>query len=168
MFEFLRKYTSWKFFLVLLGLFFLSNILFVILAPTGTTNAIPLDLRFSYSAEDVYLLFSQLGPETLKRYAVTALTVDIFYPIVYALMLAFLLLKVSQNTNLAIFPFAAFVFDCIENICIAILVYLYPEEWTFLASMTSVFTSLKWLSIGVNVVLLVVLFVRRVLKQRGT
>lgn len=163
--NFLEKYATWKSILVLLVL----NIVFpAVVFPLfqGDPANVPLDLQFSYSPEKAYQLLAQFSAEDLKMYRILELTGDIAYPIIYGLFFAFIIFKLSKNTVFAIVPLLSILADIIENSGIAIMITSLPKELYTVASITSIFTSLKWILIISSLLLIVVLFVRNLLRKK--
>ena len=94
----------------------------------------PLDTRFSYSADEVRVLFEQLGTEGRDIYK-GVVGLDMVYPLVYGflfiLILAWFLKKItgpgSQWLMLALLPLIGVLFDYLENINTLKLLNRYPE-----------------------------------------
>jgi len=137
---------------VLIGLIALYLLFVLLLFPVlgGEGMAAPLDLMFSYSPEQAYAKIESYGPEVRHSYAISAMTLDVAYPLTYSLMFSVwlsLLLKgrIGLACVLCMLPFVVLVFDLLENAGIVIMLLLFPEQLEILAIATSLATSLKWI-----------------------
>ena len=109
------------------------------------------DLRWMYSAHDVYQTLSILDPFLIKLYPIIAVCDSIcalFYAVVGALLFRKIVLITTKNKFLYrlpyLFLFAGF-FDLLENIALSILFFFYPLEFFWLANLSNIFTMLKYL-----------------------
>lgn len=117
----------------------------------------PLDLHFSYTPAQAYTLLGEYGEEGRKFYALFEMTADVVYPIIYTLLFCALIghawkIVIQEKFRFALFifiPFSTLLFDYAENLCIISLLKSYPTPMDWLASLSSIFTTLKWLSLGV-------------------
>jgi drug/metabolite transporter superfamily protein YnfA len=157
-----EKRASWKSVL----LFFALQVLFsIVIMPTASgsdAHDLPiLDLQFFYTPQQAYEIIGAYSPSMRQAAAVTRLTLDVVYPLIYGIMLAFLLTLTFRRAfakhplgDAAIFiPWSGVLFDYLENIGFAIMFLSYPKEYYFLAQVSAVFTALKWTLIGVAFVL---------------
>ncbi|MDD2983704.1 MAG: hypothetical protein PHQ74_09975 [Crocinitomicaceae bacterium] len=163
--KFLEKFSNWRILLVLLVL----NIVFpAVVFPLfqGDPANVPLDLQFSYSPTKAYELLAQFSAADLKLYRILELTGDIAYPIIYGVFLSLLIFKLSRNTIFSSIPLLAIVADILENSGIVILISSLPKELHTLASITSIFSSLKWILIVCSMLLIIVLFLRNVFTSK--
>lgn len=111
-----------------------------------------LDASFNYSPQEVFSRLDAYGASGRLLYLISSWSVDFVYPILYTLLLAFLLtlfLRRSLPPNhplqrLNLLPFGMMLFDYIENGFIAILLVAYPAQPVWLARLASLATSLKW------------------------
>ena len=163
--HFLEKYASWKSILILIGLFIFVNA-FVFPMLLDNPNNIPLDLQFSYSSEKAYQLLSNFSAADLQKYKIIELTVDVVYPIIYTLLLSFLIFKINSNAKLALFPFLILIADYLENTGIVILISNFPKELNSIVSITSLLTSLKWILVISCVLLIIFSAVRRLFMKK--
>jgi len=123
------------------------------------SSAPPLDLEFAFSPQKAYEYVESYGETGRKLYAISALTIDIAYPIIYstlfALIILFFLKRTYQsNTKLkkiALMPFAAAGADFFENSGIAIMLLTYPSSSHTLSLLTSVANTLKWLLVAATI-----------------
>ncbi|OQX63870.1 MAG: hypothetical protein B5M51_04560 [Anaerolinea sp. 4484_236] len=88
-----EKWANWKSILALFGLQTLFVLVILPGASSGNTTDLPsLDMQFWYTPQRAYQIISAHSPETLRAMAITRLTIDIIYPLVYGLMISFLLI----------------------------------------------------------------------------
>ena len=156
----LEKYSTKKSILILLVI----NLIFpTIIFPLfhGSPDNIPLDLQFSYTPEKAYQLLAQFSAEELKMYRILELTGDVIYPIVYGFFLSLLIFKFRKNSLLVLIPLLAIVADLFENTGIVILISSLPKQLNTIASITSVFSTLKWSLIFISILLIVIFGVQR-------
>ena len=120
-----------------------------------------IDTKFYYTPEEFYEIIEPYGDQGRRVYALSHLTADVLFPLVYAfffgLLIAFIFqrafLKDSWVQRLNLIPFALLIFDLIENLGVVILLLGYPTLMVGLASFTGVITSLKWILAGITMVL---------------
>jgi hypothetical protein len=87
-----EKWAKWKNILALFALQMLFNLVIMPSASSSGTHDLPvLDLQFFYTPQRAYEIISAYTPELRQAVAMTRLTLDIIYPIVYGLMLCLLL-----------------------------------------------------------------------------
>lgn len=150
---FITRYATWRNVLFLVLGLVLINILLV-LSMGGNPNLKPLDLQFTYSPEKAYELIGAYSEAERFNYIVVELTLDVIYPIVYALFFSFLLFLLHKDLQIAKFPFIIVILDFIENGGIVMLLLNYPKEMYGVARFTSVFTTMKWITLGLTLVLI--------------
>jgi len=143
--------------MVLIALY-LVFVLVLFPAFAGDGEVAPLDLKFSYSAEEAYQQIESYGPEIRHSYAISASTLDVAYPLTYSLMFSVwltLLLKSNSKPSCMIrmLPFVVLVFDLLENSGIVVMLLNFPERLDRVATATSMATSFKWVFAG-SVILL--------------
>ncbi|MCP4138882.1 MAG: hypothetical protein GY755_01070 [Chloroflexi bacterium] len=157
-----QKWANWKNILALFALQMLFNLVIMPSASSSDTHDIPiLDLQFFYTPQRAYEIISAYTPELRQAAAMTRLTLDIIYPIVYGLMLCLLLVVTfrkafpkSRFADTSVFvPWIGVLFDYLENFGLATMYLSYPTEFYFLARLTSIFTTLKWTFIGIGFLL---------------
>jgi len=174
----LERLASWRLLAVLVVLY---GIVFTFLmrgmggAPGDNQ---PLDLMFSYSPEQVYANLAQLGEAGRKTRILVSSTLDTAYPLVYSMLFAVLITLLTRFLGLtpkvwkwlALLPFVILAFDLSENLSINVMAFRYPDTLTALAQAASLFTSLKWIFVGlvlVSLVVLALLSVFRLLRRQG-
>ncbi|MGB1316228.1 MAG: hypothetical protein ACPG4Y_09420 [Chitinophagales bacterium] len=128
-----------------------------------------LDLRFGYSLDEVNRFFSIIGNEGRAKYAEISKT-DMLYPISYGLLIISLLTFLTNgNTKLYflnIFPVAAVVIDFFENVSIVKLMENFPNISEEMVSYTSNLTQIKWLFIVFSILLVLILFYKKIKKAQ--
>lgn len=122
-----------------------------------------LDLRMQYSQAEVIALLQQMQPTGRTILATVSGKVDMVYPLIYGLLLTLLLLRLSAPLParyyrwLVLAPILAVGFDYVENSQILRMLRLFPEIPETLVAFSSLMTSLKWLSLGLAGLLLLIL-----------
>lgn len=137
-----------------------------------------LDVHFGYGYSTVKSFFQELGAEGRHYYAETQLTLDLIFPIIYSLLLLSLVLALCRcsfrlgnsqtwkkkftfviygSTGMIILGTAS---DYIENLLLASLARNYPSLSFNIIQVASVFTSIKFSTLGLVVIniLLITLF----------
>jgi len=145
---------------VLTGLIALYLVFVLLLFPAfaGDGEVAPLDLMFSYSAEEAYQQIDSYGPATRHSYAISALTLDVAYPLTYSLMFfVWLTLLLKSNSKpscmIRMLPFVVLVLDLLENSGTVVILLNFPERLDRVATATSLATSLKWAFAGIVILL---------------
>ncbi len=122
------------------------------------------DARFSYTPETAYHDIAAFGEEGRHEYAVTELTLDLGFPLLYptflSLLISYLLRRAWPGNNgiqkLNLIPFLAMPFDYAENFSIVALLRAFPRRLDSLARAANCFTRGKWsasyASIGIIIV----------------
>ena len=137
----------------------------------GETN-VP-DLSFYYSSEQLYKMAEGYGLEGRSAYIRARFTFDLVWPLVYGFFLVTSLSWLSkrvfpegsrwQVANLL--PLAGVSFDYLENISTSLVMLRYPHETWLAANLAGIFTTLKWTSIGLSFVFLVLFCVGAVWRR---
>ena len=151
--------------LLMMGLFFLFNL---VIMPNGqkwlggTTDEVgAIDLTFGASPRTLFEKVAAYGEQGRLAYRIFALTGDVGYPIVYSIFLGLAISYFFQRTfpagswlqRLNLVPFAALVFDILENLGIVGLLSTHPQQFTWLAVLTIIMNVIKWVFAGGSVVL---------------
>lgn len=153
---FIHKFSEWKYIFPLVILFlvftfyFFLNIQHQINIAAGE-ELIVLDLRFSYTLNDVNTLFEAMGAEGRKLYQTMVGQIDMIYPLVYGSMLMLLSAFFLKKINLFRHPFLPFLFfpavliflDYLENFNTLRLLKAYPNLTAEAINWGSFLTSLK-------------------------
>ncbi|MFY0664346.1 MAG: hypothetical protein JXQ97_06965 [Natronospirillum sp.] len=138
----------------------------------------PYDVLLSYSPELFYQMASAYGDAGRSFYIVFQLLADTAYPLTYGLFGYFLMTWLCYEAwphrrwyrFVFVFPLATVILDFLENGLIVALLWQYPTQqpaWVHVASAT---TTLKWVSVMIGSLVLVVLAgaaLRRFLVERG-
>jgi hypothetical protein len=124
----------------------------------------PIDTQFTYSPARLYEIMAAYGEDGRRGYALSHLTADVIFPLVYSFFFgtaisftfrgAFLADSRLQMLNLT--PFALLVVDLLENTLLVILLLAFPAPLTILAAAAGAVTAVKWLFSGAVVLLVVV------------
>ncbi len=115
-----------------------------------------LDLKFSYNEEVLLKSFNTIGDEGRRVYYFSALILDTAYPLLYVSLFLGAYVKLFKNNSyICIFPIAAAIFDIMENIQISFHLSNFPSISVQNIFYTSTSTSLKWLTIGISIVILI-------------
>jgi hypothetical protein len=139
----------------------------------------PLDLAFSYSVETAFAHVQSLQESGRQLSAFMHLTLDVAYPIVYSLLFAVILTMSTRYVTadgpwaqrvkyLPLLPFVILVFDLLENICIAFLMWSWPQPSSTLAHMGSLATSAKWSLVALVLSLVLVFLVSALFRRLKT
>ncbi|MBN2080235.1 MAG: hypothetical protein JW838_14795 [Spirochaetes bacterium] len=144
-----------------------------ILAPLGLGRVVAFQLTFSRSGIEETL--RSWGPEGISLFK-THFYLDFFHPAIYAVFLFSLLFLLQRKLSgreegpvpkHLYLPFAAMVMDIIENVLELVVINslsTVPEAVIFI---TGVVSSLKWALGIVTIIMVVVLFMRLLLRRRG-
>jgi len=161
----LEKWANWK---SILALFILQNLFVLVIlpgaSPSNLSDQPSLDMHFSYTPQRAYQVISAHSSEALQAMAITRLTLDIVYPLVYGLLISFLLIVTFRRafpknkfTDLVVFiPWGGVLFDYLENISLATMYLSYPTKLIPLAWMATIFTAIKWTLIGIGFALVLI------------
>jgi len=127
-------------------------------------NAI-LDLKFSYTINEAYLLIENLGENGRNTYKLITLFIDFPYALMYGFVYAFIIIMLLNTTTLkrlnyiCLAPFFISWFDVLENSGIILILLKYPTKLTAICNLTSIFTSLKWIFATITFLIIVTLFI---------
>jgi len=139
----------------------------------------PIDTEFAYTAQQAYERVAAYGPTARRYYAMLALSLDVIFPIVFALTLGLIAAHVWNQilgtTRVAraftLLPFGGMAADLLENAFIATMLLGYPHEIPVVAWAASVCTILKWGLIALSSVIvatgLIMLAMRSLGSRRG-
>jgi hypothetical protein len=120
-------------------------------ALSGLDNPI-LDAQFSYSAQTAFDAAAALGPQGRTLYALSELSLDLVYPILYSLFLSLLMLFVLRRLvppasgwlRLGWLPFAVLACDYAENAGLVYMLLTFPAQAPAVVQAASLFTMAKW------------------------
>jgi len=170
-----EKWANWKSILFLFALQMLLNLVILPGASSSDTHNLPvLDLQFWYTPQRAYEIIGAYSPELRQAAAITRLTLDIIYPVVYGLLISLLLVVTfrrafpgSRFADVAAFlPWGGVLADYLENIGLATMYLSYPTELVHLSWVTTVFTSTKWVLIGISFGLVLIGGVKSTFKKK--
>lgn len=137
--------SKWRNLLVLFCLFLLANFLLGKYMP----KEYALDLKFAYSVDEAYVALGHLSAEQQQQYKFGILALDMPYLVVYGLFFSGILLKIWKRKWLVFIPVTILVMDFFENLMVIKILNQLPDQSITLASFASIFTTSKWISIGI-------------------
>ncbi len=171
----LLKIAQWKF---IIPLFLLSALFNFYLFPKhevqyNNESLKSLDIRTSYTKEDVMELFNKLDDEGRKTYEYSISVIDMIYPLVYGMLLILLLSKLIKNLfreesnyiYLSLLPILIMIFDYAENTNTLMMLSKYPEISNTSVALGSLFSGLKWYSVSAILMLLISGFLFWIVKE---
>lgn len=173
----LDRFATWKSFLILMALYvsfpayWLKNAEVTINQLAGKTIG-PVDLTMGFNPARTRAMIADYGPAARAYYTRVELTVDVAYPIVYALLFAVILTLLFRDRAykpfswVALLPFVSQFFDYLENATIVGLLTSYPAQSYALAVLCEIFKLAKWLSIGLVVAMMLYGIVRLLLGKK--
>ncbi len=133
------------------------------LAASTSGDAGSPDTSLFYSADDLYEMAETYGEVGRSAYIRARFTFDIVWPLVYTLFLAttiswsfrkaFAPSSWLRKLNLA--PLITALFDYLENITAALVLYRYPLQTPVVDSLAGIFTLLKWTFISASFIFVV-------------
>lgn len=107
------------------------------------------DLKFAYTVEEAYAAMSQLTIEEQQRYKFGILALDMPYLVIYGLFFSGILVKLWKSKWIVLIPVLIMVMDFFENLMVIQILNLLPDQSATLATLASIFTTSKWILIGV-------------------
>jgi hypothetical protein len=174
MMNFLRRVSNWKTYFSLLGLY-VFFVVFIMkgMSAIGPEQLGPLDLMFSYSPDEAYDRLTSYGEAGRGSYAKAAIFADGPYMLVYTAGLMVLIMILAKKLwpvspkmhRLALLPIFALLFDIGENGAIVAITRAYPERMDAMAQTASLFSSLKWSSVGAIMLLVAALAIAVLIRK---
>lgn len=143
--------------------------------PSADFELIPLDLTMGYTPKEAYEQIAAYGADGRFWYGIVALSLDILHLVIYNLVFAmFLVLFLQYGApsllgalyKYTLVPFLIALVDFAENICVALLLFLYPAELNILVYTASTLTIVKWILILIVLTALIVGVIVYFLQQR--
>jgi hypothetical protein len=133
-----------------------------------SNGAVTLDMRFHYNSVETYKLLDTLGIEGRLLY-IRILVIDFIFIVSFALVQNFFLtfvmgkalLKTRLRQLLAISYLRGFS-DIIENTSVLILINKYPMEIPGVVTVSSFFTTLKFIFLGLWLISILIILVIRI------
>jgi len=179
---FIQYKTSW---LMILGLLAAAGLLTFIMNGTALPFSTPtieehsggvpiLDMRMSYTPEEVYQLFSALGITGRQAYRTLLLVPDMLFPISYSLLFAFTvawflvrLLPLEHPLQwLILIPLISGLADILENLSLVVSGLVYPNRIDWLAQVASLLTKIKFGLMPIGLVFLIIIVVMWFVRKR--
>lgn len=121
------------------------------------------DTSLIYSAGDLYAMAEAYGETGRSYYVYQRFTFDLVWPAVYLLFYVAVittLFRVLPGGHLLrlvnLLPFGGALFDLLENIAAAFVMYRYPRVSPVAANLAPLFTSTKWVLIAASSLAVVV------------
>ncbi|MBV1758311.1 MAG: hypothetical protein KMY55_10785 [Dethiosulfatibacter sp.] len=114
---------------------------------TGT-NISP-DTSFFYTSQKLYDIAESYGEAGRAYYIRSRFSFDIVWPIVYLFFLV-TMMTFLFNSSLHLIPFLGVFFDFLENLGASYVMFRYPLDTGFIATITPIFTLLKWIFIYIS------------------
>lgn len=127
-----------------------------------------LDMKFGYSSDDIYSLFKLLGLENKGIY-IGYLCVDFIFIASFVLLQNYIsklvmgVLSKRKWSILLYLPYLRGLFDVIENILFIVLFLSVPKEISWLVAISSFFTQVKFITLGVWFLSLFASFLARII-----
>ncbi|MYI70259.1 MAG: hypothetical protein F4103_16490 [Boseongicola sp. SB0673_bin_14] len=106
-----------------------------------------IDSQPGYDLDRLTVLMEMYGERGRRVHAWASLTLDVLFPVVYATFLAGLVWRCRPARILgwlALLPVAGALFDLVENVQVAAMLFRYPEIGEGQAALASAFTAMKW------------------------
>ncbi len=109
-----------------------------------------------YTAEDLYHMAEDYGPQGRADYIRERFTFDLIWPAVYMLFLSTSISWILRRTfpsgvwtrPLNLIPLLGGLFDYLENLAAAVVMWRFPMRMDAIAWLASFFTPVKWVMIG--------------------
>lgn len=134
------------------------------------------DTSLFYTSDDLYEMAGIYGESGRDTYILLRVSFDVIWPLVYLLFFVALtgvlinnLKLIEKFKYLILLPFISVIFDFLENISSVIVMYRYPSETVFFANLAPIMTLLKWITLGlsfVSIVILGVIYLIRIINER--
>jgi hypothetical protein len=174
---FLNRISNWK---TLLGLILLY-LLFVGVLLNNAEKRINqfagkeigvIDLNVGFNPHRTLQMVADYSDEGRAYYKQAELLYDTPYPLIYTLLFAVIITLVYRRLlggpvhYLNLWPFAAMLFDYAENVCVISMLGHYPEQSMAMAVLCEIFKLLKFLMVGVIIIVILTGLARLVLLRK--
>jgi hypothetical protein len=146
---------------------FLAFMIFVLPAESNKSTELGIeqspDTSFFYTKEELYFIADSYGEEGRAFYVNQRFTFDLIWPIAYGLFLTMTLAYLGKNASSKwirkafYLPIGSVVIDYLENIMTATVMYRYPKETMIFSDLAGFVTALKWISLSLSFVILLVI-----------
>lgn len=151
----INRFASWR-----IGIFlFLANLVCIV-GFNWRRNQLKLespDAKQTYSPDELYAFLAGIGESGRRLYALTQVTLDVIYPVVYCLLFAVLLVVLYRWEKLrclVLLPLLTGVFDLLENFTTAYLAATFNSGRNeTLAGLAPIFSTGKWWGVTLCLVL---------------
>jgi len=171
--NFLNRIANWKSLLLFFGLYMvfagivLKNAENKITALAGKPVGV-IDLTFGFNPQKTMMMVAEYGDEARSYYALTEMTTDMLYPVVYAFLFGIILAilyRGSSRSWVSTLPFVCLLFDYLENITIVILLTTFPQQSLFIATLCELLKLLKWLAFAAVILLILLGLISKATKR---
>jgi hypothetical protein len=143
------------------------------MAFAANNSVLPLDLMFFYTPDKAFEMIEKYGEAGRSIYFKIELTADIIYPIIYTLFYGLLISWLFQRAfkpdskmqKWNVMPVGAWFFDLLENVGVVSMLSMYPSKSSFMAWLTMIFSSLKWIFAFITIGLVLVGLVRATMNR---
>lgn len=118
-----------------------------------------LDASFWYNPLDAKQFFEKIGESGRTLYAITELSIDLLFPLVYGTLFGIFIVRLYGATSakwLVLIPLATAATDLIENSIIAYLAWSYAGRESSVAWIAAVFTSVKSLGFAASLIIILI------------
>jgi len=133
-----------------------------------------IDLGMGFDLEKIKQQVAAYGVEGRDLYRHTEITMDVIYPLAYAvffsLLISLLMRGLAPDSRLKqanVLPFITEGFDLLENVFLVLLLSGYPDMSNTTVLLVAVFRTLKWLSFALIFVLILFLLGKRLFRRRS-
>jgi hypothetical protein len=110
------------------------------------------DMSFFYTVEELYEMAESYGAEGRRNYIIMRFTFDLVFPLIYG---GFLISALGWlydvdgllkwRNRVVLLPFSALLFDYLENISTATVMWFYPTRVSSVGVLATFFTPIKWI-----------------------
>jgi hypothetical protein len=135
-------------------------------------NIVVLDAQFFYTPEQAFSTvasYGDAGPFWICIYLTWDIVNPILYTLIFSLFISWLFQRSfkprSKLQKLNVLPVGAGIFDLLENICIVILLTVYPAQPAVVAWLSTVCTMAKMIFLGVSTLLILVGLVKAAMNR---
>jgi hypothetical protein len=167
----LDRFATWPVFILLLVLCGLCLLGFQWRAKAlneraGGKEIVTFDGRYAYTPEEARDLLEMMGERGRPFYAVTQMTLDLVFPLVYGSLFLIMIFRLYGDPGyLLLVPVIASVADLLENFTNTYLALSYQQgSVPSLARFSSICTRVKWSGFTISVILVfigIVVWIRR-------
>lgn len=123
------------------------------------------DTSFFYTASELYEIAESYGEEGRRVYIEKRFSFDVIWPLAYGFFFVVFIqygvdkMRLNRLKHAYVLPIIAVVFDYLENIMTSVVMYRYPSETFLVSDLAGVMTSLKWVTLSLAFILLLILFI---------